>query len=70
MIGENKEQFVRRLCDALVECGDGRYDYLIDAPLQYERVGANELVLQGSKVADVTAESLAALACDVCGRIL
>ena len=70
MDGENKEQFVRRMCEALAECGDGRYDYLIDAPLRYERVGANELVFQGSKVADVTADSLAALACDVCGRIL
>ena len=70
MIGENKDRFVQRLNDALVECGDGRYDYLIDAPLRYEQVGANELVIQGSKVADVTADSLAALACDVCGRIL
>ena len=67
---ENKALFVQRLNEALVECGDGRYDYLIGEPLQYERIGANELVLQGSKVADVTGDSLTALARDVCGRIL
>lgn len=70
MGGENKGLFVQRLSDALVECGDGRYDYLIDAPLRYEQVGANELVLQGSKVANVTGDSLAAIARDVCEWIL
>lgn len=67
---EDKELFVRRLNDALVECGASRYDHLTDAPLRYERVGVNETVRQGSKVANVTGDSLAALACDVCGKIL
>lgn len=70
MGGENKGLFVQRLSDALVECGDGRYDYLIDAPLRYEQVSENELVRQGFKVANVTGDSLAAIARDVCEWIL
>lgn len=66
---EDKALFVQRLNEALIECGARRYDYLIDEPLTYERVGANERVRQGDKEANISMDSLTALMCDVHRRI-
>lgn len=62
---EDKALFDQRLNEALIECGARRYDYLIGEPLTYERVGADERVHQGGKVANVSMDSLTALMCDV-----
>ncbi len=66
---EDKALFVQRLNEALVECGARKYDYLIDEPLIYERVGVNERVRQGGKEANVSMDSLTALMYDVHRRI-
>ncbi len=66
---EDKALFVQRLNEALIECGARRYDYLIDEPLRYERVGANERVYQGDKAANVSMDSLTALMSDVYRQI-
>lgn len=59
---ENKELFVQRLNEALIECGDGRYDFLADTPMVYEDCICSESVeLRGAK-AIVTGDSLTALA--------
>lgn len=62
---EDKELFVRRLNEALIECGAGRYDFLADTPMVYEDRAFEESVeLRGAK-ARVTGDSLTALAIDV-----
>ena len=66
---EDKELFVQRLNEALIECGAGRYGYLACEPLRYERVGANERVYQGDKTANVSMDSLTALMSDVYKQI-
>ena len=45
---EDKELFVKRVNDALVECGDGRYDRLESEPMRYEREGRRETVSDGA----------------------
>lgn len=70
MSNEDKALFVRRLNDALIECGAGRYDHLIDEPMEYERRGDLEFVACGDRRANVTCDSLPALMKDVCCRLL
>lgn len=65
---ENKALFIKRVNDALIECGDGRYDHLDDNPLEYVRVGSEELVhVKGSenKSVCVTGDSLTGMLHDV-----
>ena len=59
---EDKRLFVQRINEALVECGDGRYDYLRDMPLTYVRseCGA-ECVTNGITRVNVGGDSLPAL---------
>lgn len=70
MSNEDKALFVRRLNDALIECGAGRYDRLVDTPLTYEKRGSNEIVACGGRVAAVTGDSLTALAVDVFEQLI
>lgn len=68
MQAEDKALFVRRLNDALVECGGGRYDELIADPMEYERHpdGTEVVVRRGcGMVAGVSLDSLTALMADV-----
>lgn len=62
---EDKELFVRRLNEALIECGAGRYDYLRETPMEYVRQGAREYVRCGHRRASVTADSLPAMMGDI-----
>lgn len=66
---ENKELFVQRLNEALIECGDGRYDFLADTPMVYEDCIYSESVeLRGAK-AIVTGDSLTALAVEALEKL-
>ncbi|MCU7584552.1 hypothetical protein N1614_04210 [Adlercreutzia muris] len=62
---EDKALFVRRLNDALVECGAERYDYLRETPMEYVREGDREYVACGHRRACVTMDSLPAMMADV-----
>lgn len=62
---EDKELFVRRISEALIECGAGRYDYLRETPMEYVREGAREFVACGHRRASVTADSLPAMMGDI-----
>lgn len=62
---ENKELFVKRVNDALVECGDGRYDRLMDMPMRYEREGYKETVSDGYGAVSVAMDSLPAMMADM-----
>ena len=63
---EDKEGFVRALNAALVEFGDGRYDWLRERPLAYHtgRGGEEFVAVDGAPVC-VTGDSLRALMRDV-----
>lgn len=62
---ENKELFVKRVNDALVECGDGRYDRLESEPMRYEREGYEETVSDGCGCVSVAMDSLPAMLADM-----
>lgn len=62
---ENKALFVRRINDALVECGAERYDRLLETPLEYVREGDREYVACGHRRACVTMDSLPAMMSDI-----
>lgn len=62
---EDKELFVKRVNDALVECGDGRYDRLMDMPMRYEREGYKETVSDGCGTVSVAMDSLPAMLADM-----
>lgn len=62
---ENKELFVKRVNDALVECGDGRYDRLESEPMRYEREGYEETVSDGYGTVSVAMDSLPAMLADM-----
>lgn len=62
---EDKALFVRRLNEALIECGAGRYDYLRETPMEYVRDGADEFVECGCRRAGVTMDSLPAMMGDI-----
>ena len=62
---ENKELFVKRVNDALVECGDGRYDRLESEPMRYVREGRKETVSDGYGTASVAMDSLPAMLADM-----
>lgn len=62
---ENKELFVKRVNDALVECGDGRYDRLESEPMRYVREGSRETVSDGYGAVNVAMDSLPAMMADM-----
>lgn len=62
---ENKELFVKRVNDALVECGDGRYDRLESEPMRYVREGYKETVSDGCGTVSVAMDSLPAMLADM-----
>lgn len=62
---EDKELFVKRVNDALIECGDGRYDRLMDMPMRYEREGYKETVSDGYGTVSVAMDSLPAMLADM-----
>lgn len=62
---ENKELFVKRVNDALVECGDGRYDRLQGEPMRYVREGSEETVSDGYGAVSVAMDSLPAMMADM-----
>lgn len=65
---EDKALFVRRINDALVECGAGRYDDLIADPLVYEALddGCEVVSRRGCwRACNVSCDSLTALMADV-----
>lgn len=65
MDNENKALFVQRLNEALIECGGGRYNSLIEDPMIYEDDGTCEYVKRTSHMANVTMDSLAAMLGDI-----
>lgn len=70
-MAEDKRLFVQRLNEALIECGNGRYDYLKDEPMEYQCEGEGwnkvETVSQGGNQANVTFDSLTAIMKDING---
>ena len=62
---EDKALFVRRVNDALVECGAERYDYLLETPLEYVREGDREYVACGHRRACVSMDSMPAMMSDI-----
>ena len=62
---EDKELFVKRVNDALVECGDGRYDRLESEPMRYEREGYTETESDGCGTVSVAMDSLPAMLADM-----
>lgn len=62
---KSKDAFVSMLGAALVSCGDGRYDFLDETPLEYVVDGAEEFVCCGGRRACVTGDSLTALMGDL-----
>ena len=65
---EDKGLFVRRINDALVECGAGRYDDLIADPLVYEVMGDGFEVVSRKGcglTCNVSCDSLTALMADI-----
>ena len=62
---EDKALFVRRINEALIECGAGRYDYLREAPMRYVRDGDREYVTCGHRRAGVGMDSLPAMMHDI-----
>ena len=62
---ENKTEFVERINNALIECGDGRYDFLAETPLCYDNL--EEIVfIQGRYPAvNVYGDSLTAMMKDI-----
>lgn len=62
---EDKALFVRRINEALIECGAGRYDYLREAPMRYVRDGVREFVIGRAGYASVSLDSLPAMMRDI-----
>ena len=65
---EDKQLFVRRINDALVECGAGRYDDLIADPIVYEVLDDGSEVVSRSgcwRACNVSCDSLTALMADI-----
>lgn len=62
---ENKQQFVSLLQEALIQCGDGRYDHLMDKSAHIEEHGPLTVLEYGNAKVDVTADSLTSLAKEV-----
>lgn len=62
---EDKELFVRRINEALIECGAGRYDYLRETPMEYVREGASEYVTLRDERVSVFMDSLPAMLFDI-----
>lgn len=62
---EDKALFVKRLNEALVECGANRYDFLLRTPMKYFTEGNREYVRCGNRTACVNMDSLPALMGDV-----
>lgn len=66
---EDKARFVELPNEALVKCGDGRYDHLLEDPLTYVADGPREFVVRGGcRRACVTGDSLAGMLHDICDQ--
>lgn len=62
---EDKALFVRRLNEALIECGAGRYDYLRETPMEYVEEGFREYVTLRDERVSVFMDSLPAMLFDI-----
>lgn len=62
---ENKAKFIDMLQTALIECGDGRYDHLMDKHAHITEYGSMTVLEYGNAKVDVTADSLTSLAKEV-----
>ena len=63
---ENKKLFVQRINEALIECGDGRYDYLQHTPLEYSLGNYGvEYVSVGDDAISVHLDSLPLMMMDI-----
>lgn len=60
---EEKDRFVRRVCDALAECEPERWGDLSSEPVRYvaNREGTLEFLVHGGRALDVTGDSLTAM---------
>lgn len=62
---EDKALFVRRINEALIECGGGRYDYLHATPMEYVEEGFREYVTLRDERVSVFMDSLPAMLFDI-----
>lgn len=62
---EDKALFVRRINEALIECGAGRYDYLRATPMEYVEEGFREYVTLRDERVSVFMDSLPAMLFDI-----
>ena len=62
---EDKEKFVNMLQEALIVCGGGRYDHLMDKSAHIEEHGPLTVLEYGNAKVDVTCDSLTSLAKEV-----
>lgn len=62
---EDKALFVRRINEALIECGNGRYDYLRATPMEYVEEGFSEYVTLRDERVSVFMDSLPAMLFDI-----
>ena len=62
---EDKALFVRRLNEALIECGAGRYGSLRRDPMEYFEAEGREYVRRGHQTVSVTYDSLPAMMHDI-----
>lgn len=62
---EDKALFVRRINEALIECGGGRYNYLCATPMEYVEEGFREYVTLRDERVSVFMDSLPAMLFDI-----
>lgn len=62
---EDKALFVRRINEALIECGGGRYNYLRATPMEYVEEGFREYVTLRDERVSVFMDSLPTMLFDI-----
>jgi hypothetical protein len=62
---EDKATFVSLLQEALISCGDGRYDHLMDKACHINEYGSMTVLEYGNRKVDVTCDSLTSIAKEV-----
>lgn len=60
-MAEDKHAFVNDVVEALIKHGDGRYDWLMDRPIVYDKDGGIEWVEHRRVRYNVTGDSLTSL---------
>ena len=59
---EDKRGFVNAVIEALIKCGDGRYDWLMDRQVHYEEVDGIEYIESPAHIRyNVTGDSLTSI---------